>query len=83
MRAPVRPDARTAPEGGEETLSELPVHKTVGDRVAAGTDVGQEMHEIHGYRGNPREDARLVKDVPRLKNVSRCPAHKKLDHYHE
>ena len=80
-RTPVGPDTGAAAEGREEPLTELPVHEAVGDGIAARGHVGEQVDQVHGDWRYSSLDTVLVKDVPRLKDVGRRPAHKELHHY--
>ena len=71
------------PEDGQEALAEPLVHETVRDWVAARRHVGQQVDEVHDKWRHVTHGSELVKDVPRLQDVRRSPAHKELEHDHE
>ncbi len=75
--------ARAAAKRRQERLAELLVHEAIGDRVAAGRKVGQQVNEVHGKRRDVAPRAREVHHRPRVRHVQRRPTHEELEDDHK
>ena len=72
-----------AREDAHERLAELLVHEAVGDGVAAGRHVGQEVEQSLGQRRHVLVGRLEVEDHPGLDDVDGGPAQEELQHHHE
>lgn len=68
---------------GNKGHPELVVHEAVGDGVAAGTNVGEEVHEGDPCGPDVPVDDLWTEKVPSVENMERSPAYEELCHYHE
>ena len=75
--------APQATEGGHETLSEVLVHEAVGDGVAAGGHVGQQVEQRLHHGADVTLGRGRVEDDPGHDDVGRGPEDKELHHDHK
>lgn len=72
-----------AVENSQESLPELPVHKTISYGVAAGADVREELHQRNPGGAHVFVHCFGVKEVPGVQNVEGRPTDEKFCYYHE
>ena len=72
-----------AAEGRQEALPKVLVHEAVGDGVAAGRDVGQQMEERLDHGADVSCGAGVVEDDPGPDDVVWGPEDEELDDDHE
>lgn len=75
--------APVAIKDGKKRLPEFPIHETVCDRIAARTEVRQQLHERNTRRPNVFVNVLRIEQVPGVENMQRRPADEEFSDNHE